>query len=940
MRNIKPLVFFSFVLLSSVSACSWEKPLYETYARDGEFHPCKGICILNEDAKIPDNQKACEDLKLTWRPATCTEKGKKLAEEFTHDPKLCVEHGGIMVEARCIVTDAAACTLLNSTWVDSFDILDLGNGRFIRYLSEDDSYICGNYNDIVTYDGTQTDNGCRPDDIQFFKQAKDNELCPMSSPHCVSAKYLVPKTVIDGVDTIDSENDDTSSEENTGTLPINICSTCTENLAKCSKPSGEAVCVDLLSDPNNCGSCNNKCSTNNDDTAIGVYCLEGVCHVINCDNPKELCDDKVCLDPRKNETCGISCDNRTVQPCIAGNDCEQSADGKQYKCTCKDGIQLNDAARTCVHPMAETTCNASNANPKGEDCTIGNKKCIKPEGENEYRCVCPSGIILNDEFKTCVDPSSNDTCGANEQNTKGMQCAAGLSCQPKPNQTDSDKKEYECRCTAMGALTCTNKDSGELYCVDTYSDAYCGATDCAHLEDGKCSPSQQCFSGQCYCRTDFTNCNGECVDSWNSTKYCGAKGGCSNESSESPNFKGVACKSTEECYHGQCKCKTNEGYIAYNGECIHPSQDEYCGFIKNGDDYVACSIDKSCQKDSKAEYGYSCQCKPGTYLLPDSTKCLDPMNDATHCGADSNGKNGKDCTKENKACVNGVCAVSCPDTQVFCNGKCIDKSEYHVNDDCTACDSNYCFDYSTDTNPFDYEQCKTIFDEKGVDTTATETIYHCGSSCDTNKVCGANTKCVNENGDFTCECTSNSQKRCGDDCLDFSLLHMTSCNTCAAGWDNCDGDWTNGCEVHLPDDKENCGICGNSCTKDAVNISAASCVNGQCNVDCNATSLNCDKNISNGCEIADKYHDRNHCGTCGKVCGNGRNCENGLCCINKAGEIKPDEKCCSGYKKYYLDERDCISSIGSNENLIYRCDTTLPTDKKWWVCHDWHEMKN
>jgi hypothetical protein len=80
---------------------------------------------------------------------------------------------------------------------------------------------------------------------------------------------------------------------------------------------------------------------------------------------------------------------------------------------------------------------------------------------------------------------------------------------------------------------------------------------------------------------------------------------------------------------------------------------------------------------------------------------------------------------------------------------------------------------------------------------------------------------------------------------------------CNAGFGNCDGDWSNGCEVNLNTDPNNCGSCGNSCGANAY------CTGGTCH--CNAGFGNCDGDWSNGCEV-NLNTDPNNCGACGNVC--------------------------------------------------------------------------
>jgi hypothetical protein len=70
--------------------------------------------------------------------------------------------------------------------------------------------------------------------------------------------------------------------------------------------------------------------------------------------------------------------------------------------------------------------------------------------------------------------------------------------------------------------------------------------------------------------------------------------------------------------------------------------------------------------------------------------------------------------------------------------------------------------------------------------------------------------------------------------------------TCAPGWGNCTGGWDDGCETPLTT-AANCGGCAETCTAPAH--ATASCATGACERACTAPWQNCDGDWSNGCEI-------------------------------------------------------------------------------------------
>lgn len=99
---------------------------------------------------------------------------------------------------------------------------------------------------------------------------------------------------------------------------------------------------------------------------------------------------------------------------------------------------------------------------------------------------------------------------------------------------------------------------------------------------------------------------------------------------------------------------------------------------------------------------------------------------------------------------------------------------------------------------------------------------------------------------------------------------------CAAGFGDCDGNPTNGCEVDLATSVANCGACGAAC-RAAPTGDAAACASARCGLRCmRLYAADCDGDIANGCEV-DLLTNRNHCGMCGGVCPPGRSCSGGGC---------------------------------------------------------------
>lgn len=97
---------------------------------------------------------------------------------------------------------------------------------------------------------------------------------------------------------------------------------------------------------------------------------------------------------------------------------------------------------------------------------------------------------------------------------------------------------------------------------------------------------------------------------------------------------------------------------------------------------------------------------------------------------------------------------------------------------------------------------------------------------------------------------------------------------CPVGFADCNGISMDGCEVNLNTSVSNCGSCGHVCV---LPNAIAACNSGACAIaSCNAGFSNCDGITSNGCET-NINTDSNNCGSCGHQCPPGTSCVNGIC---------------------------------------------------------------
>jgi Mg-chelatase subunit ChlD len=130
---------------------------------------------------------------------------------------------------------------------------------------------------------------------------------------------------------------------------------------------------------------------------------------------------------------------------------------------------------------------------------------------------------------------------------------------------------------------------------------------------------------------------------------------------------------------------------------------------------------------------------------------------------------------------------------------------------------------------------------------------------------------------------------CGESCPSGAqaagvCVQGTCTLACISGFANCDNDLSNGCEVNLGTNIDNCGFCGNACTSQGE--TQALCISGQCTLQCQGTQRDCNLNSADGCEV-DTSSDAKNCGTCGNVCENNGKCVQGACeCAGTSAEAE------------------------------------------------------
>ena len=208
-------------------------------------------------------------------------------------------------------------------------------------------------------------------------------------------------------------------------------------------PSGQAECgggcIDITSDPANCGGCgvpcgpeqrcaDRRCECLADLDACGASCVElssDVSHCGACDNAcSAVCAMGACADscPAGTTTCGGSCADLSTSnahcgecgaACGAGETCEAGT------CSCGTGTVACGGA--CVNVMTDPAhCGACDtACPAGSECVNG--ACACPEGTSTCDGAC---------VDTMTDPAHCGGCGSACEQGDGCAGGACISCGP------------------------------------------------------------------------------------------------------------------------------------------------------------------------------------------------------------------------------------------------------------------------------------------------------------------------------------------------------------------------------------------------------------------------------------------------------------------------------------------------------------------------------
>ncbi|HYJ11272.1 MAG TPA: hypothetical protein VEX18_19755 [Polyangiaceae bacterium] len=291
-----------------------------------------------------------------------------------------------------------------------------------------------------------------------------------------------------------------------------------------------------------------------------------------------------------------------------------------------------------------------------------------------------------------------------------------------------------------------------------------------------------------------------------------------------------------------------------------------------GTDYLAggeeCTAQQTCVAGACAEH----ECVPSTTFCSGNSlrSCAEDglsSSEVTLCGANQY------CDTSSASCKNGVCAPNQPacdeNRATTCNA---DGSAYtaggttcNSSQSCDAgvCKTRVCDPGSTFCQGQDLKTCSA----NGLSSSVEET-------CSANRTCvvaGASASCTGVCGPGQVQCTGNSRQQCSPSgqwgmttaCQTSKFCSSGVCVSCPATTLNCDTDPENACEVEL-DSPDSCGTTCANVIECSTQHGTASCSNATCGISCTSTYANCG-GTNDGCET-DLATDPNNCDACGRVC--------------------------------------------------------------------------
>jgi hypothetical protein len=557
------------------------------------------------------------------------------------------------------------------------------------------------------------------------------------------------------------------------------------------------------------GSAGDACST---DEECEGSCVDGICGATDASVLPDALDIEDLDDGDDRNDVDATPD---IAPIDTGRDVDTTPDvnlegGFGWPCVedveCDSGycVDAGDGERLCT-VLCVDTCPAEDW-----DCRL----VVASGGDVERICIpridvtcdpCDTDTECGAFTDLCIELEDGRFCGSD---CSDRPCAEGFECVEETRAVEDGVETYE-QCVPITGFC------GD--CVDRDGDGFgegdgCLGTDCRDDLD-------YVYEGAAELCDELDNdCNDaidESFDLLSEAENCGTCGTvCS------------APRATTACLDGGCIIRSCvEGFFDVNNDIVDGC--EFACELTNEGVEICDDLDNDCNG------------------LADDPFDLD--TDVLNCGRCGSACNDANATME---CLLGECGVSaCDEGWVDANLDASDGCEYQ----CTPTE-----DPTEVCDLFDND-CDGVVDN---DIDFATNLDHCG---------GCNIVCAADDAENACVSGECRIVECVRDRYDIDLVYENGCEyscvfqgateVCDSVDQNCDGQIDEG--FALLTDETNCGACGLICD---LELAEEICIDGGCEIaNCLGGSADCDTVASNGCEV-DLDSDEDNCGGCGDMC--------------------------------------------------------------------------
>lgn len=580
---------------------------------------------------------------------------------------------------------------------------------------------------------------------------------------------------------------------------------------------------------------------------------------------------------------------------------------------------------------------AAVAGCKGSDPPVGSESCVTDndcaEGLkcDDGLCVDSDTLDVQPDVTPDVDAPPEIKAGYTEACTQDADCETGLSC----IQTESHGR----MCTRI----CPPDGSGDV-CDDPMIEI--------DMECLTMRPMGGDLISICYPRAQ-TYCQRCERDGEDITSSCGTVGSDLCLTQNDGDFCAIDCSNGKSCPDGAVCSTVLEGETEYvvcvpedglcldcidmdgdgygqagrNSECTY--QDVDCDDtdrdVNPGAIPVCNGKDTTCSGRVDAEY----TTEDGVYYT---------VNHCGSCGVNCYGPNVAVAECDVSGSGAGCVIVACVDGFSDCDGDPSNGCEADLSqrENCGGC-GNVCGGTAASTAT---SSCERIVE--GEDRFACDIVCNPGyADCNNSPVDGCE---ADLNNPASCGSCGNDCGASFDNASGVCVSQTCRMETCDAGFADCDGDASNGCEADLSD-KDSCGACGVVCGSQntiipSVCLEGATPSENTCQVLCVNGYENCNGSPNDGCET-DTKTDFNNCSACGISCeyANADSmCQQGSCvflgCDDDFGDCDGDMGPQGQPHFPFVTKTGCEQSLLDNDEYCGSCSEDCTSMPGTWICEE------